>query len=387
MFDGLIELLATTEALRTRLDDWEDLAAAAVEPNIFYEPSLLLPAMEQLAGDLSIVVALVFSRTVGTTGRRLLCGLFPFQRTTRFKHLPLTALSLWAHPHCFLCTPLIRRGFAAETLDALLGWLQTDARAPTMMEFPKLAADGPVWEAVSAALERHSLLVWESDRWDRALFHRHGDAEQYLVRALSRHRLRECRRRTQRLAERGTVSFDALRPGEDVRPWLDEFLALEASGWKGRAGTALACKEAEARFFVCAMTEAFRKGQLVMEALRVDDAPIAMGSMLVSGAGGFRFKDAIDERYRAFSPGILLRTEEIRQLYSTAMPEWVDSCSDPASAVWNQLYLHRRNMASVVFSTPSLPGRTAIKALPKLSALRRKASVTLGRLRGSGTAG
>jgi CelD/BcsL family acetyltransferase involved in cellulose biosynthesis len=378
MSEFRIELVSTAEALRTYLDDWEGLTAAALEPNIFYEPPLLLPAIQELGSGIAIVVALVFVGIADGSRGRLLCGLFPFRLTTRFKHLPLTGLTLWAHPHCYLCTPLIRRGFAAETLDALLEWLQGEATAPGIMEFPKLAADGPVWEALSAALDRHTFPVWEADRWDRALFRRQGDVDGYLQRALPRQRLRESRRRTQRLAERGAVSFDVLPPGGEVGPWLEEFLALESSGWKGRAGTALACNQAEARFFVRAATDAFHRGQLVMEALRLDGAPIAMGTMFVSGPGGFRFKDAIDERYRAFSPGILLRIEELRRLYGAGTQKWVDSCTDPDNAVWNQIYLDRRELASVVFSTPAFPAGTAIKALPTLRALRRKASVALG---------
>ena len=376
-----IELVSTAEALRTYLDDWEDLAGAALEPNIFYEPPLLLPAIQELGSGIGIVVALVFVSIAARPRRRLLCGLFPLRRTSRFKHLPLSGLTLWAHPHCYLCTPLIRRGFAAETLDGLLGWLQADATAPGIMEFPKLAADGPVWEAVSAALDRHACPVWEADRWDRALFRRHGDVEAHLQQGLSRHRLRECRRRSQRLAERGAVRFDALPAGGEVRPWLEEFLALESSGWKGRAGTALACNQGEARFFVDAASDAFGHGQLVMEALRIDGAPIAMGTMFVSGPGAFRFKDAIDERYRAFSPGILLRIEELRRLYAARTPEWVDSCTDADSAIWNQIYLDRRRLASVVFSTPTFPASAAIKALPALRALHRGASVALAQLR------
>ena len=51
---------------------------------------------------------------------------------------------------------------------------------------------------------------------------------------------------------------------------MEEFLRLEANGWKGRQNTALACNEADRHFFATICKEALQKGQLLAVALRLD---------------------------------------------------------------------------------------------------------------------
>ena len=46
------------ENLRAIVGDWRDLAARAVEPNAFYGPAMLLPALDAFAGEKPEVVVL-----------------------------------------------------------------------------------------------------------------------------------------------------------------------------------------------------------------------------------------------------------------------------------------------------------------------------------------
>ncbi|HXL39570.1 MAG TPA: hypothetical protein VN928_03405, partial [Myxococcales bacterium] len=75
---------AELEALQ---DAWEELAAASVEPNPFYEPWMLLPALRSFARRERVEVVLVFRGD-------LLCGLFPIvHRRGR--------AGLWRHRYCY----------------------------------------------------------------------------------------------------------------------------------------------------------------------------------------------------------------------------------------------------------------------------------------------
>src|SRR5207302_6985383 len=86
---------------------WEELAAQAIEPNAFYEPWMLLPAVEFLGKGQDLLFVLVFAPDQKRPeGPPRLCGFFPLQRR-RWKRLPISFLSLWKHNYCFLCTPLI----------------------------------------------------------------------------------------------------------------------------------------------------------------------------------------------------------------------------------------------------------------------------------------
>src|SRR5260370_26020404 len=83
--------------LATYLACWDDLAAAAVEPNVFYESWMLLPALRAYAGG-TVTVVLVFSnRAPHKHGKPLLCGLFPLEKRGRGF---LRVFALWSYLHC-----------------------------------------------------------------------------------------------------------------------------------------------------------------------------------------------------------------------------------------------------------------------------------------------
>ena len=95
--------------LRAHLPAWEDLGAHAVEPNPFYEPFMFLPAIEEFGKQSVLQFVFVYA----IQGRRAsLPGFLPMERASHYKGLPLAHLRLWMHRHCYLCTPLIRRGQA-----------------------------------------------------------------------------------------------------------------------------------------------------------------------------------------------------------------------------------------------------------------------------------
>lgn len=95
------------------------------------------------------------------------------------------------------------------------------------------------------------------------MLHRASGAETHINSIPSDVR-RDLRRREKRLLEAGEVKRVALRTREELPRWIDEFLALEASGWKGRRGSALACSEVNLRFAKELFTRAFERGRLII---------------------------------------------------------------------------------------------------------------------------
>ncbi|MGC2125719.1 MAG: hypothetical protein WA652_22985, partial [Xanthobacteraceae bacterium] len=87
-------------------DAWRDLAARALEPNVFYEPGFALAAASVFGNDVG--AALVWS---GTSPRQLL-GFFPARLSERRYGLRLPVLIGWTHPYAPLGTPLIERDAA-----------------------------------------------------------------------------------------------------------------------------------------------------------------------------------------------------------------------------------------------------------------------------------
>ena len=74
----------------------------------------------------------------------------------------------------------------------------------------------------------------------RAMFRPTIDADTYLCAALSAKHRKMIRRQERQLSEIRRLEYDALTPDDDVAVWSEEFLRLEASGWKGRENSAIA---------------------------------------------------------------------------------------------------------------------------------------------------
>ncbi|HVL36089.1 MAG TPA: GNAT family N-acetyltransferase, partial [Burkholderiales bacterium] len=162
---------------------------------------------------------------------------------------------------------------------------------------------------------------------------------------------KQLRRRERRLQERGKVQLVALSPGDDPRRWIDDFLRLEASGWKGRLGTALACSEGNRRFAVEALRAAAQRGRLHMVGVDFDGAPIARCCNLLAGEASYAFRTAYDEAFAAYSPGLMAEVHSIREFHALPSVAWMDSMTDPNNELLNRLWKHRRSYQTLLVGT------------------------------------
>ncbi|HZI92708.1 MAG TPA: GNAT family N-acetyltransferase [Patescibacteria group bacterium] len=362
-----------TAQLAQWVPEWEQLAASALEPNVFYEPWQILPAIEAFGNRSRLIHLLVFSQDpAAPAARPLLCAYFPFERLRRFQGVPVSVLTLWKHIHCFLCTPLIRPGYAMPSLTALMEWACADPRGAAIVQFPQVAADGPFKKALDEFRRHWSHPSFAFGKYDRALFVPRADADEYLLAAVSPKSRKQLRRLTRRLSEEGNVEVTELGSNGDLEAWVESFLELEASGWKGRADSALACHDSERKFFKTMTHEAFRRGRLMMLALKLDGRPIAMKCNLLTGRASFSFKIAFDETFAHFSPGMLLEIENIRRLHSASGLEWMDSCAVSNHSMANRLWIDRRTIQSLAIASGRPMGKLLVKALPTVSRLARR---------------
>ncbi len=367
-----IEVVSDLRTLATRLADWEDLAAAALEPNAFYEAWMLMPAWQHLGAGKSLMAVLVFAADPAQSGSPLLTGLFPLERQRGFKGLPVRHLRLWRHLHCLSTTPLIRAGYARQTLDAFFDWLATDSRSGPLIEFSMIQGEGPFQQALVDHFHRSARPKHVLESYTRALFRPAADAEAHLSAAFSGKHLRKIKNQEKQLTALGRIEYDVLGSGDDIEKRIEEFLQLEGSGWKGREGSSLASDGSERSYFEAIVRDAFHRGQLMMLALRLDGRPIAYKCDFLAGRGSFTFKIAFDEGFARYSPGLLLEIHNIRRLYAQSRTEWVDSCTHPANFMFNRLWPSRRTIQSLLVSTGKAPGDLLVSMFPLLAWLRRK---------------
>ena len=365
-----IVVMRDTRKLAALIPAWEELVAHALEPNVFYEHWMLLPALEAYGGsDVAVVLVSTDGDGVGS-GAGSLAGLVPLRLTPRFKDLNLSAASLWRHPHCYLGTPLIRSDCAVECITGLLEWLRRSAHGK-LLELPWISSDGRFRELLLERCNKLGLTGWTINRHTRGLWRQASDVAGGPAAAVSGPLRRRLRRKERRLAERGRVEHVALRPGDDIGRWIEEFLRVEASGWKGARGTALACTEADRHFFTQIVTAAFRRGRLLMLGLDYEGEAIARRCAFLAGEGSFAFKTAYDERFASYSPGAIVELDSLTQLQGLEGVRWMDSCAAPDSTLINRISNDRKTIETLAIASGPL-GELVISGLRLLRWTNRR---------------
>jgi CelD/BcsL family acetyltransferase involved in cellulose biosynthesis len=342
----VVRITSDPEELRALVPAWEALAAEAAEPNPFYEHWMLLPALEAYGAG-AFRCATVWDD--GTLG-----ALVPLRLERRFRGLPVRAARSWGHRNMLNGTPLVRAKSAVKCIAALLA----SSVAP-LLEFEWSSAGGPFYGALAEAATDAGLPWLVTDAYTRAVLVRDRDP-----RARFNSNMKNNLRRWQaRLATAGKLAPVRLAPGDDIGAWTEQFIRLEASGWKGKAGSAIACRDDDRRFFTAVIAEAHRRGRLLFTGLDLDGKPLARHSMIVGGEGAFTFKIAYDEAHASSSPGIVAEADNVRQFLENPGPRWVDSNTSRENTSYGRVWKDRRTVQRVAVGL-SGAGRAAIAALP-----------------------
>jgi len=346
------------------LSAWQDLADHALEANVFYEPWLLVPALKNLHPGTPLRLVFIYEpASPGTTGASKLCGFFPLESDSRFRNLPIRAWRLWKHIHCFLCTPLIRPERASDTLAALLQWADGMGRTH-VLDFSHVRGDGPFHDVLVTHVKETGTRQYVTNRFVRALWKAGEGPDDYLQNTLSPGVRKEYRRQRKRLAELGRLEFRTLREGVEVDAWLEDFLGLEASGWKAREGHALGLSANQRKFVLTAAQVGFARGQVFLQGLYLDGRPVAMLLSFLAGGGGFAFKIAYDETLAKYSPGVQMMLDILGCLHSDSRFAWMDSCAEPDHPMINRLWKDQKVIESVLASTGSWRGNLAVAVFP-----------------------
>lgn len=316
--------------------EWDDLAADASEPNVFAERWFVSAGAAHL--------------NPGPDGRLLaireagqLIGLLPLATEPRYGRLPLRHVENWLHYHCFLGGPLLRRGHEEAAWTAILAALDADPRSTGLLHLTGLVENGPVHRALLAAANRPCDTV---HRIERALLQSDLSPQAYYEATVRKKKRKEIKRLQSRLAELGAVTTRTLDSRDDLPAWIDTYLALEESGWKGRAGSALASEPHTAAFFRDTVTAAFDAGKLELLRLDLDGRPLAMLVNFLAAPGAFSFKTAFDEEYARYSPGVLIQLENLAILDNPAIA-WMDSCASADHPMIDSLWGERRAIIRV----------------------------------------
>lgn len=366
-------LLRATAAAWTAMDTpearlgWDALAQCAAEPNPFHESWYLLPALRGL--DPQGAVKLLRVEAAGD-----LAGLLPLHRQRGYYGRPVPQLGNWIHGNCFLGAPLVATGLERPFWRTVLDWADRNAGAGLFLHLAALPLDGPVYAALREVLAEQGRPGALVHREERALLASAQSPQDYFEESLSGKKRKELRRQSARLAELGPVDFVRQRDATGLDRWIEDFLALEHSGWKGTAGSALASHQATANLFREALHGAAARGKLERLTLTLNGEPIAMLVNFLTAPGAYSFKTAFDERYARYSPGVLVQRENL-DLLADPEVQWCDSCAAADHPMIDHIWRERRAVGHVSVALGGKIRRGLFAAWLKLELRGRPASL------------
>lgn len=339
-------------AYRARSEAFADLARRAAESNPHMSPAAIEAASATLVDPEDVAILAVSDRQEDGRLRGVwaLAGGRPaWAAGLRVQSSPLLPL------YEALSQPVIDRDHLDPVLRHMLGAIAAHPLLPRLIHCPSLPLEGPVGAALAAALPGCGGRMAIVSRWARAIMRPDAarDPESYLRNALGGGFKR--RRAQWRALERtGPVAFRLLR-GEEAHAALPEFLALEASGWKGASATALACAETHADYARRLVRGFAAQDEVMIARLARAETPLAMGLVLRSAGTALFLKTAYDEAERRHSPGVMLAMALTEALVADPGIALLDSCMDDSGDADAQIWSERRMMGHALIGLGSAP--------------------------------
>ncbi|WP_182085112.1 GNAT family N-acetyltransferase [Aureimonas sp. ME7] len=340
------------------VEELEFLGARAIEANVFFTPRFLAPAMPRLDERR---VRLMVARDENSQRSRLRF-LMPFSVERLGAPSRMTAVRAWTHPFGPLGSLPLDGDAPDRTAAGLLDALREPGHAlPRLLVLPDLPVSGRLADVLLRAAEGAGLAHAWTDRRARAFLDAEtGDPGDVLRRHLGAKGRRDHARRLRRLQAMGAVRFEVAADPEPVRAALEDFLHLEASGWKGRRRSALLIDRHRAAFAREAVNGLSEAGMVRIYTLRLDTRAVASLVVLHSGGHAVAWKTAFDEAYRSCRPGALVAALATEALLADPVIRSVDSCTVPDHGVMNLLWPGRREVGTLVIGLePGMDGAVA----------------------------
>ena len=180
-----------------------------------------------------------------------------------------------------------------------------------------------------------------------ALYYRHerahlapaADRAKYFETAFSRERNRKLDWLWRSFCKLGGITVDQVSGAEAPRAFED-FLKIEASGWKGRGGGAISLHDPLRAFARAAIENLAKDGKVRIDRILKDGQPVAASVLLLSGESGWLWRIAYLEEFARYSPGFNVKflTESLLKEPSIVS---VDSCTMPDHPMINRIWSER----------------------------------------------
>ncbi len=294
---GDIEVISTLSELDALSEDWAQLGRQFPTPLLQHAWFMACARTLHRETDLRVVVARSAGRVVGIAPLVL-------HRTPPATWLALMGTSTLGEPSGLLYAD-------QPSLDLLVDALLS-MRQPLLLE--KLVFGSAIDRALQhRRTKREFVIVRRTGRSCHLVFKDGWHAFQASMGTKSRAGLRTKERKAMALGGLSIDEYGASLCLRDLSPLLQRAFEVEASSWKGRAGSALLARPRLKSFFECYTASACAAGMLRVYFYRVGSNLIAMRIAVEHSRRLWFLKTGYDPAWSRVSPGVHLTMEIIRK--------------------------------------------------------------------------
>lgn len=349
------------------VEELDYLCARTIEPNVFFNPRFLAPAMPRLE-DREVRLAVIRD---GDEFRNRLRLLVPFSVERPAMPLGVPVMRTWSSPFGPLGTPLVDRDDPIGVIEDFFSMLgRPHLKLPKVFVLADIRLDGPVASLLTSFADSRGLTMVTTGKVERPVLQSDADGEDYLKVSLRAHHYREFRRLKRRLGDHGKLEHVVARGPDEIRHAIENFLTLEAAGWKGRERTAMAIDRYRAAFAREAVHRLAEQDMCRIHSLTLDGRTIACLVVFVEAGVAYTWKTAYDETLAAYSPGTLLMIEVTKQHLDDPNIILTDSCAVPDHPVMSRLWTERKPVGTLVVGLTPDADRLARQAASQLHLYR-----------------
>ncbi|MBB2972650.1 GNAT family N-acetyltransferase [Mesorhizobium sp. RMAD-H1] len=350
------------------LEELDYLTYRTIEPNVFFNPRFLAPAMPRL-DDRQVRFMVMRDENEVRSRLRFLMP-YTIERPGLTVSAPI--IRAWATPFGPQGTPLIDRDDPVSVLEDLFDILsRKHLKMPEVLVLPQMRANGPVAQLIRSIAIGRNLPLTAIERVERPFLESQMEGDSYLRHAIGSHHRRDYARLWRKLAAQGNLTYSVARSPEEIRQRCEDFLTLEASGWKGKRGSAMAVDRYRAAFAREAVNRLAERDLARIHTLELDGRVIAILIVFIESGEAWTWKTAYDEDLSAYSPGTLLMIEVVKNHLEDPNIARTDSCAVPDHPVMSRLFSERETIETLVIGLNPGADRATQQAASQIHLYRR----------------
>lgn len=202
------------------------------------------------------------------------------------------------------------------------------------LELKTVSTESAVLAALKDECERRELAYSTRSGWRIPYVNTEDGSVDALQLTTGKYR-RELKRRWRKLSELGAVEFEVHDDGAGAEHALDEFIAVERSGWKGDRSSAIACQPDAHRFWRHLALDAADAGCLRLHLLRLDKKVISGQLGVHWGSCYYCLKVGFDPRFQSLGPGALMTRYVLQYCIEDPFVDIYDFAGQENEYMWN----------------------------------------------------